>query len=696
MSFTGLLAACQHSTDLTAGIVEQVSLQALTAYFVADFAALEDAAAALRDLDSRYTAQEFSWTFGGSGAVYDSYSIANARVEYAHAAGLTGAGQVISIVDTGFLTSHDEFAGKTISMPADPYAPGVDDHGTSVASIAAGAAGSGQIIGVAPAADLQLGSFDSLDAMTAATQQAISLGAIVQNNSWSYDLSATSNGFQLAFGSAAGTSYMSALTQFAGSGLIVFAASNDQSRTTADLMSGLPLVRPDLQASWLAVVDAVPVFGGDAIISATMISAGCLGAAPWCIVADGTVYAAQATGDSDYKIVGGTSFAAPQVSGAVALLAEAFPALTAQELRARVLASADNNFFTHADFVEFAPGVQHGFDYEFGHGFLNLKAALLPIGGSYVPLPSGGRLVLDGPVIVGGGMVGDALSARLAGHDMIVVDGLGADFDMPANILTAETRARPNPLALIGDLLAVDLDGSGDPFHVWRAFSAPSSGQALDMEFATVSLSILVPDQNSAGADYGLAVSRTFDLGRSDLRLGFSTMYEGAGFAGIRSMLPGAAISATHTAATFDWGVALGKASELRLSGSFGVARAQNGLSGIALSAVKYNSLSLSYGARDIWGPGDRFSVAFGLPQAVNAGSAAFIVPVSRSDGVAQFETLDIALSPRQRQLDISLSYGVPLSRGSDMVMSLVHSVNQGNIATQTSTSAAIGFAYAF
>ncbi|MGR3342051.1 MAG: S8 family peptidase [Paracoccaceae bacterium] len=697
LSFAGLLAACQHSNDQVASVVEQVSLQALTAYFVADFIAFEDAAAALRDLDSRYTVQDFSWSFQGSGTVYDSYSLAHARTEYAHAAGLTGAGQVISIIDTGFLTSHDEFTGKTISMPSAPNAPGVDDHGTSVASIAAGVAGSGQIIGVAPAADLQLGSFDSLGAMTAATQQAISLGAIVQNNSWGYNLNATSSDFQSAFSSTAGTNYINALQQLANTALIVFAASNDQNRTTADLMSGLPLVRPDLQASWLAVVDAVPVFSGDAIISATMISAGCLGAAPWCVAADGTVYAAQATSESDYAIAGGTSFAAPQVSGAVALLAEAFPSLSAQELRARVLASADNNFFTHANFVEFAPGVLHGFDYEFGHGFLNLKAALLPIGGSYVPQSSGGRLVLDGPVILGGGMVGDALSARLAAHDIIVVDGLGADFDMPANILTAEISARSSPLALIGELLAVDLDGTGgDPFHVRRAFSAPASGQALDMEFETVSVSILVPDRHSAGADYGLELSRKFELGRSDLRLGFSTMHEGDGFVGIQAMLPGTALSANHVAAIFDWGVPLGPASELRLSGSFGVARAQFGMSDIAMSAVNYNSLNLSYGARDVWGTGDRISVAIGLPQAVSAGSAAFILPVSRSDGEAQFDTADIALSPQHRQLDIKVSYGVPLWRNAAMLMTLVNSLNQGNIGGQRGTGAAIGFSYEF
>lgn len=222
LSFAGLLGACQHSLDQSGGIIEHVSLQALTAFFVDDFGPLEGAAATLRDTDPRYTSQDFSWSFNGSGTVYDSYSLAHARVEYAHAAGLTGAGQTISIVDTGFLTTHDEFTGKTISTSGG-FTPGNEDHGTSVASIAAGVAGSGQIIGVAPGAALQLGSFDTFNAMTAATQQAISLGAIVQNNSWGYDLNASSGNFQSVFGGADGAAYLSALTQFASSGIVVFA-----------------------------------------------------------------------------------------------------------------------------------------------------------------------------------------------------------------------------------------------------------------------------------------------------------------------------------------------------------------------------------------------------------------------------------------------------------------------------------------
>ncbi|MBV1868119.1 MAG: S8 family serine peptidase [Marinosulfonomonas sp.] len=292
----GLVAGCQSSDGDSASFgdpasVFSLSAGALSSFFVADWSVLETAAANLRTSDARYTIQNFSWSFDGVAPFFDSYSLDNANVEYAHAAGLTGVGQTIAIIDNGFLTTHDEFAGKTILMPTGGDAPGIDDHGTMVASVAAGSAGSGLIIGVAPGANLQLGSFVSGDAaMTAATLQAQAVGAIVQNNSWGYDIDATSSNLDLVFGTANGTDYLNALQSFSDNAVIVFAASNDAARTSADLMGALPSLIPALEPSWITTVNAVPSGSGENITSAALISSGCMQAAAWCISADGTVY----------------------------------------------------------------------------------------------------------------------------------------------------------------------------------------------------------------------------------------------------------------------------------------------------------------------------------------------------------------------------------------------------------------------
>ncbi|MEE9429229.1 MAG: hypothetical protein V3V25_13885, partial [Paracoccaceae bacterium] len=110
--------------------ISHVPESVFSAFYVADFDALESAANALRTLNPLYTVQQFSWWNGNGPPTYDSYSLASGRVEYAHAAGLTGAGQTISIVDDGFLQTHTEFNGKTINTSAGVV---VDGHGTSVA-----------------------------------------------------------------------------------------------------------------------------------------------------------------------------------------------------------------------------------------------------------------------------------------------------------------------------------------------------------------------------------------------------------------------------------------------------------------------------------------------------------------------------------------------------------------------------------
>lgn len=690
-SLVGLLTACKS----TAPILATTSFsfpEALAEFFVSDFSAFEADALALRTTNPRYTIQDFSWSFGGTSPVHDSYSLAHAHTEYAHAAGLTGAGQVISIVDSGFLTTHDEFAGKSISTPGGAADPGIADHGTGVASVAAGISDGGEMIGVAPGADLALGSFDTLSSMSAATSQAISLGAIVQNNSWGYEVDISQNNYNLLFSSAAGNQYMTALTNLADNAVIVFASSNDEARSNAVVMAALPSILPGLEQSWIATVNAVPVISGGNIVAASRISSACLQSAAWCMAADGTLYAAVSSGPSDYQLATGTSFAAPQVSGAVALLAEAFPSLSAQEIRARLLASADNGFFDHTGFVEFAPGIQHGFDREFGHGFLDLRAALLPIGGAYVPTTSG-SFALDGPVVDSGGMVGDALSAGLAKYDIVVVDGLGGEFSTPADVLTADAGARLDANAVLAELLS---DGPADLFHPNPAFSPFVSGQEISVDYDDNRFSLLLPGDAGNSASYGVALSSRMHIAGSEISLGLSAMHEGDGFVGMRAVSPGSSLSGDHAAATFDWSVPVRTGQELRLSGSIGVAMPRGSLPAMSMQPVRFNSLNLSYGARNVWGAGDRFSVAVGLPQTVQSGSVQVVMPVAMSASGAEFESFDLSLAPDARQTDISVAYGLPLSRRSEIVMSATHSLNDGNISGRSNSMATIGFRFEF
>lgn len=711
----GVLGACtpDGGNSIPDVVISHVDPGALSAAYVTDWSVFETAANNLRNSNPLYTIQKISGFFGGS--VPDSYSLKHGRVEYAHAAGLTGAGQTIAIIDNGFLRTHQEFAGKSIDLTPG-YAPSVSDHGTAVASVATGVSTGGNMIGVAPGASLALGDFDPTDSgyfnfasVTAATYRAASQGAIVQNNSWGFTdpggiaLDITASNFNSVFGNVSGDNYLTALKNFANNGVVVFALPNENPsphapRTHADLMGALPVMVPSLQDSWIAVVNAVPTFSGNNITSATMISPYCYEAAAWCLAADGTVYSAVSTGNSDYATWTGTSFAAPQVSGGIALLAEAFPTLSHTELRARLLASADNSFFAHDGYVEFASNVKHGFSTQLGHGFMNLQAALSPIGGSYLPRSNGQMQVVGQGVsatVASVGMAGNVMGRSLTPYDLATVDGLGAGFDVSASLLTAEVDHRYDPLGSIKNLISVDLDSSSfDPLTSETLFAAVETGQQVDFAMDGPSISLLLPTDEQSS--YGLALSQMVDLGVGNLELGISAVQEIGGLAGIKPLLDGDDLGGVHGAVSMAYTLPVGREQSLQISGSVGGAVSQGHLTDMQLSDVGYNAFGLSYSAGDVLGSGDRFSIGLGLPNAIQSGHAQVTMPVSNGAGGVGFSTLDIPLSADARQLDISANYGFSVFDGADMVLSAVRRLNDGNIAGNDTSEAGFGFRFSF
>jgi hypothetical protein len=113
-------------------------------------------------------------------------------------------------------------------------------------------------------------------------------------------------------------------------------------------------------------------------------------------------------------VVSGTSFAAPQVAGAIALLLQAFPNLTAQQAVAILLKSAD----------KIGPSAT------FGQGLLDLAAAFQPMGTMSVPQSDGAMMVVNSPDVpdggglttaMTGGAIGDAIS-RSQGLETIGYD----------------------------------------------------------------------------------------------------------------------------------------------------------------------------------------------------------------------------------------------------------------------------------
>ena len=83
-------------------------------------------------------------------------------------------------------------------------------------------------------------------------------------------------------------SYVSALNSFQGTGVIVFALSNDNNRDNADISAGLPELFPQLEEAWITVAN-VDIEGTGAMSGKTytLESAPCGATAEYCLSADG-------------------------------------------------------------------------------------------------------------------------------------------------------------------------------------------------------------------------------------------------------------------------------------------------------------------------------------------------------------------------------------------------------------------------
>ena len=280
----------------------------------------------------------------------------------AHAAGYDGQGVIIGVVDSGIMRSNPTVAGRVLAeyIDVDPSQnnTSIDDvvgHGTWVSEIAAGTPFDQFPGGIAPGANLVSARIIDDNApddngstppatVTAAdaqffgqvNQQLISSGVKVMNNSWggiTWDTSDASvnQAFDAAYGPFVNQQ----------GGLVVFAAGND-SNANPSTIAALPSVAPDLEKGWLTVV-AVDSNNPTQLAS---YSNQCGIAMDYCLAAPGDVIVLDkdttaSTTDPKYYIVEGTSLAAPQVSGAAALVWQAFPYFSNDLVRQTLLGTAD-------------------------------------------------------------------------------------------------------------------------------------------------------------------------------------------------------------------------------------------------------------------------------------------------------------------------------------------------------------------
>jgi hypothetical protein len=435
-------------------------------------------------------------------------------------------------------------------------------------------------------------------------------------------------------------------------------------------------------------------------MSARLVSAGCLDAARWCLTADGGWVAARAHGDAAYGFGTGSSFAAPQVAGALALLAEAFPDLTPHQLRLRLLASADNGFFPHDGAVELAPGFFHGYSRQFGHGFLDHRAALLPIGTPVVPAISGGGTVAGQPLVLAGAATGDAVALALAAQDVLVVDGLGADFRMGAGALVA----RPVPEPLVTQRLAILARGPAGADRVSARSSAdmverlPVTRLPLGEPDDVVSVAVLLPADDGRAGAYGLGLHGRLEAPGGALRLGAHVLRDATGAMGLSGLGRGSVeVGATYSAVLdFEARAFLAGAGSVTAFAQVGLSEGENPWDSAAGSASRFSSVGFDLNLAGALRTGDRLSLGVSMPTAITSGTARLTLPVARNAGEVVFAPVSVDLSPSDRELRLTASYATPIGGGWTLVAEGIHAVNRGHVGGATDTGAVFGLRIAF
>jgi subtilisin family serine protease len=255
--------------------------------------------------------------------------------------GFQGEGMKIGVVDTGIDPTHPDFAGRIAAKTSFVGGDGTDDngHGTHVCSIAAGsgAASEGKYRGVAPAASLYVAKV--LDANGSGSTSGVMAGV-----EWAVDQGV--NVINLSLGSDGacdGTDALSTLCDQAVQqhGVVVCVAAGNAGPAAGTVGS------PGC-ARWVITIGAAD--DSDVIASFSSRGPTADGRIKPDIVFPGVnIVAAQAAGTSlgpvvapHYIRLSGTSMATPHATGSAALLLQAKPDLTPNQVKWVLLTSAVN------------------------------------------------------------------------------------------------------------------------------------------------------------------------------------------------------------------------------------------------------------------------------------------------------------------------------------------------------------------
>jgi hypothetical protein len=353
----------------------------------------------------------------------------------AYNAGSTGAGVKIAILDSGLTDPAAEFAGRIdpASRSIADNSGSVDDdgHGTAVAAVAAAARNASDIQGVAFGATILALKTDSTG--SCGTTDGCKFNTNTLATAVDYARVNGAKIINLSLGGAtANATFRAAIARATAAGIIVVIAAGNDATSQPD---PLAQVAGDAGANGLVIIAGASDSAGN--IASFSGRAGSFGA--FYIAALGSRVRSFDNTGTDF-FYSGTSFSAPAVAGAIALLEAAFPNMTPAQIVNLLYASATDAGAT-------------GVDSTFGHGLLNLAKAFQPAGttglaGSAIPV----SLTDNGALSPA---MGDATTSS-AGQT-IILDHYGRAFTLDVGgTLRRQSGRRPLGTAIAGDMLTRD------------------------------------------------------------------------------------------------------------------------------------------------------------------------------------------------------------------------------------------------
>ena len=358
------------------------------------------------------------------------------RAITAYQAGASGRGVTVGIIDSGIDPNSHEFAGRIHAQSGDVTGAGRplgddDGHGTSVSRVLAAAKDDRDIHGMAFDATILALRADQAGSCAPTSQSVDEAGcsffdsAIATGVDRAVDNKARVINISLGSAGGASSALRSAINRATSAGVVVVVSAGnegDKLDPAFDPNSPSPFAQ-SLLANGNGLVIIATAVDDNGIITKFSNKAGfaqnavlsALGQGICCEYRNDTIYRLVANDGSSVRVFNGTSYSAPQIAGAAALLAQAFPNLTGAQIVNLLLSSARDAGAAGTDAI-------------YGRGILDIGRAFAPAGTTSLA-GTNTAVALNGNGGTTSAAMGDAALSPMSAN-AVVLDSYGRAYDI--------------------------------------------------------------------------------------------------------------------------------------------------------------------------------------------------------------------------------------------------------------------------